>query len=56
VNDALAILLLYVDDLFLTGVETLIIPCKKELAYEFNMKNLGLMHYYLGLEVWHKGG
>jgi hypothetical protein len=52
VNNALVILLMYVDDLFLTGRESLITQCKKELAYEFDMKNLGLMHYYLGLEVW----
>jgi hypothetical protein len=43
---------LYVDDLFLTGEEKLIIDCKKKLAAEFEMKELGLMHYFLGLEVW----
>jgi hypothetical protein len=52
VNNAPVILLLYVDDLFLTGEESLIIQCKKELASKFDMKDLGLMHYYLGLEVW----
>jgi hypothetical protein len=46
------ILLLYVDDLFLTGEEKLITKCKKKLAAEFEMKDLGLMHYFLGLEVW----
>jgi hypothetical protein len=56
VNDAPVILLLYVDDLFLTGAEPLIIQCKRELASEFDMKDLGLMHYYLGLEVWQKRG
>jgi hypothetical protein len=54
VNNAPVILLLYVDDLFLTGEESLITQCKKELASEFDMKDLGLMHYYLGLEVWQK--
>jgi len=43
---------LYVDDLLLTGVEGRIEECKKQLAAEFDMKDLGLMHYYLGLEVW----
>jgi hypothetical protein len=46
------ILLLYVDDLFLTREEKLIAECKQRLATEFEMKDLGLMHYFLGLEVW----
>jgi hypothetical protein len=56
VNNPPVILLLYVNDLFLTGEEFLITQCKKELDYEFYMKYLGLMHYYLGLEVWKKYG
>jgi hypothetical protein len=51
-NDDLVILLLYVDDLFLTGEENLITECKKKLVAEFEMKDLGLLHYFLGLEVW----
>jgi hypothetical protein len=51
-NNEPVILLLYVDDLFLTGEEKLITECKKRLASEFEMKDLGLMHYFLGLEVW----
>jgi hypothetical protein len=50
-NDEPVILLLYVDDLFLTGEEKLITDCKKKLASEFEMKDLGPMHYFLGLEV-----
>eukprot|EP00253_Pinus_taeda_P007825 PITA_07825 len=46
--------LLYVDDLLVTGVEHRIQECKKQLAIEFNMKALGITHYYLGLEVWQK--
>jgi hypothetical protein len=38
VDKAPVILLLYVDDLFITGEESLIIQCKKELASEFDMK------------------
>lgn len=53
---ALVILFPYVDDLFLTGAEPLIIQCKKQLASEFDMMDLGLMHYYLGLEIWQKLG
>jgi hypothetical protein len=45
------ILLLYVDDLFLIGDEELIADSKWNLATEFEMKNLGPMHYFLGLEV-----
>ena len=51
-KDEPVILLLYVDDLFLTGDDKQIVECKKKLAEEFEMKNLGLMHYFLGLEVW----
>jgi hypothetical protein len=43
-----------VDDLFLTGDEKLIVGCKRELSSEFEMKDLGLMHYFLGLEVWQR--
>jgi hypothetical protein len=46
------ILVLYVDDLFLTGAEKLIASCKKDLTLEFEMKDIGLMDYVLGLEVW----
>jgi hypothetical protein len=51
-NNEPLILLLYVDNLFLTGEENLITECKKILDSEFEMKYLGLMHYFLGLEVW----
>jgi hypothetical protein len=46
------ILVLYVDDMFLMGAENLIASCKKDLDSEFEMKDVGLMHYFLGLEVW----
>jgi hypothetical protein len=50
------ILILYVDDLFITGVELLIANCKLGLASEFEMTNIGLMHYSLGMEVWQEEG
>jgi hypothetical protein len=50
------ILLFYVDNLFITGVETLITACKQNMAEEFEMKDLGLMHYFLGLEIWKQKG
>ena len=51
-DDDPIILLLYVDGLFLTGKQNKISECKKKLTAEFKMKDLGLMHYFLGLEVW----
>ena len=46
------IILLYEDDIFLTGNEKQITESKKKLTEEFNMKYFGLMHYFLRLEVW----
>jgi hypothetical protein len=50
------ILVLYVDYLFLTGAYEIIAGCKEYLAAEFEMKDIGLMHYFLGLEVWKISG
>eukprot|EP00253_Pinus_taeda_P024460 PITA_24460 len=50
------IIVLYVDDLILTGDDQLIMSCKENLAREFEMKDMGLMHYFLGMEVWQKDG
>ena len=50
------ILVLYVDDLFLRGSLGLIKDCKKNLEAKFDMKDMGLIHYFLGLEVWQKNG
>jgi hypothetical protein len=47
---------LYVDDLFITGAEDLIAECKLGLASEFEMSDIGLMHYFLGMEVWQEEG
>ena len=44
------------DDLFLTGDERLIGDYKSNLVVEFEMRDLGLMHYFLGLEVWQRDG
>ena len=56
VGDEMLILLLYVDDMFLTGSSKLIKDYKENLATEFNMKDLRQMHYFLGLEVWQQKG
>ena len=52
VGDDPLFLLLYVVDLFITGEERPIAICKRDLASEYEMTNIGLMHYFLGLEVW----
>ena len=46
------ILLLYVDDLFMAGMDGLIANTKRKIAAEFEMKDLGMIHYFLGMEVW----
>ena len=56
IDDKPLILVIYVDDLFLIGADPLIHKCKRELASEFEMKDLGFMHYFLGLEVWQNQG
>ena len=50
-DDEPVILLMYVDDQFLIGNEKHIKDWKKKLDEEFKMKDLGLLHYFLGLEV-----
>ena len=46
------ILRLFADGMFLTGEDELISDMKRKLYVEFEMKNLGMMHYFLGMEVW----
>jgi len=50
------IIVLYVDGLILTGDEQLIRSCKEDLAREFEIKDMGFMYYFLGLEVWQVDG
>ena len=45
-------LLLYVDDLILPEKVELIKVPRRRLAAEFEMKDFGMMHYFLGMEVW----
>ena len=56
VEGKLLIIVLYVDDLILTGDEQLIHSWKAYLTKEFEMKDLGLLHYFLGLEIWQQDG
>ena len=39
-------LLLYVDNLFVIGMDGLIVDMKRKLVAEFEMKDLGMMHYF----------
>jgi hypothetical protein len=56
VEVGLLILVLYVDDIFLTGLEKLVVGSKAYMEVEFEMKDIGLMNYLLGLEVWKRIG
>lgn len=56
VKDEPIIIILYVDDLLISSVEGRIQECKRQLATKFDMKDLGSMHYYLGLDVWQGSG
>jgi hypothetical protein len=56
VEGNILIIVLYVDDLIMNGDEKLIHSCKEDLAKEFEMKDMGLLHYFLGLEIWQRDG
>ena len=51
-DDNLVMLLLYVDDLFVTSMDGWITNTKRNIATEFEMKDLEMMHYFLGIKVW----
>ena len=52
VEDGNPVMLLLYVDMFVTGMDGLIADTKRKLASEFEMKDLGMMHYFLGMEVW----
>jgi len=56
VEGKLLIIVLYVDDFILTCDKNLIKSCKEDFLREFEMKDLGLMHYFLIMEVWQGDG
>jgi hypothetical protein len=51
-NDKITLLDVYVDDIVITGNDDEEIRClKKTLAKSFEVKDLGYLHYFLGIEV-----
>lgn len=56
VEGKLLIIVLYVDDFILISDEKMIKSCKDDLVREFELMDMGLMHYFLGLEVWQGDG
>ena len=52
VDDNIFIIVIYVDDFIVTSDEQLITSCKEDLVREFDMKDMGLPHYFLCLEIW----
>uniref|UniRef100_A0A803PIF8 Reverse transcriptase Ty1/copia-type domain-containing protein n=1 Tax=Cannabis sativa TaxID=3483 RepID=A0A803PIF8_CANSA len=55
-NEDTLIVYLYVDDLIITGSSSSMFEeFKKDMAKEFEMTDIGLMSYYLGIEVKQEG-
>ena len=51
-TDKIAILIVYVDDIIITGSDEGELAClKRKLATEFEIKVLGQLKYFLGMEV-----
>jgi hypothetical protein len=51
-SDSLLILVLYVDDLLITGSSTSTIVVVKDILHDrFSMMDMGPLHYFLGLEI-----
>lgn len=56
-KDHAIFIVLYIDDLMITGNETKMIQIlRDDLNRTFEMTNLGLLHYFLGFEVWQQLG
>ena len=53
-NSYIRVVAIYVDDLLIIGSSSPAIARMKALLYsQFNIKDLGIRHYYLGLKVTH---
>ena len=52
--DSLLLLVLYVDDLLITGSSTSAIVVVKRILYDrFFMTDMGPLHFFIGLEIIH---
>ena len=56
VDGKILIIVLYFHDLILTGDEKIIKYCKDDIAREFEMKDMEVLNYFLGLEIWKRDG
>ena len=53
-NQGVLVLLVYVDDMLLTGSSTALVNSfVQTLSHEFSMKDLGPVHHFLGVEISH---
>jgi hypothetical protein len=53
-NDSLLLLVLYVDDLLITGFLTSTIAAVRRIMHDkFLMTSIGRLHFFLGLEINH---
>ena len=53
-TDSLRLLVLYVDDLLITGNSTSALAAVKRILHDrFLMMNMGPLHFFLGLEINH---
>ena len=48
----IVLLLVYVDDIVITGMDSILITCLQHLQASFHIKDLGSLTYFLGLEVY----
>jgi hypothetical protein len=51
-NDSLLLLVMYVNDFLITGCSTSVIAAVKRILHEiFLMTDMGLLHFFIGLEI-----
>jgi hypothetical protein len=53
IGNDIILLVIYVYDIIITGSEASVIEqIKSNISKDFNLIDLGLLHYYVGVEVW----